>query len=142
MENEAVKNGHLKYHDLEIIIQDWGVYIKSNSAFILNADKLAERVTYIMDICSENNKRNILYETDDKQVTSSVVTIYWAIKLMLKQKALGFKVAVIVPEIVFRSERCHFAETAAMNRSIFLKYFMAKDDAIHWLIYDGNGQWN
>ena len=110
----------------------WGLDVVLKENAIIDNGNAIPIIKHIILNCKEFGKRIILIEGSITSPKTSVIKILEIAQTMQKEFA-GGRIAFVTPNHAENGDT-KFMETAAMNRSVLIRYFTDRDTALEWLL--------
>jgi len=121
-------------HGLTITETEWIMYVVIDKGVILDDSNFLQKIEFVINKCKEKNKTRLLVDTSAAIRKVSVMKLFDGTKLLQKLGVVGFKIAIISPQLAEHEDSKFVENVANFSIHIPLQYFKNKDKALEWLL--------
>lgn len=111
---------------------DWGLHVSNSENCLGDYETVTTSMRSIVEMCAKKGIRNILCESHKMAPMMSVIDLYRTAENLVQWKAMGMRIAYLMPEMV-TDENSLFFQTVTQNRAVTISFFADEDRAIAWL---------
>ena len=111
---------------------EWGMHVTNTENCLDEFEAVNTNMKSIIEECVKKGIKRILCESHKMKTMMSVIELYQVASNLQNWKALGMKIAYLMPVMV-ETEDSLFFETATSNRAVSIRFFADQGKAVTWL---------